>query len=525
MQNLLGILQPYKGVETVYLHNQDVGDIIQGILSTHDMYKSEYDKICTQFNARTNKQIAKNIWQYLKGNVKYVIEPDNKQMLKSPSAILATGHSTGSDCKNLSLFTGGVLDALNRKGKRINWVYRFASYRFNDRVPQHVFCVINPDTQNEIWIDAVLPTFNNKKQYFYKVDKKPKQMLVGLSGINTDLGIGRTKKSAKGVVDSAKKTARKKHFSKVKEQIKKRGRVVLKFAGAPARNAFLLLVKVNVRSLATNLKKLVQKNPDKLKRFWEGGGGNWNALLKEIERGAKKKRLLGVDNEGIGFEPTTTGVTAAIAAATPIIAKVVSLFKAAGIKGSDIAKVAGKIVQNKAKQEVESIDAAAKGEDIETEDEGGEGMEGIGARKKAGAKKAARQAKRAPKKAARKEKRTARKAKKAPKGGFGDEAEIDKIDKATTKKVKGAAIKKAATILKTAAESGLDLADTTSAAVQNVRQAAASYGEVANEAAAEEQAIEQKEAEQQGGGIDNKMLLIGGAVAVGALLLMNKKKR
>jgi hypothetical protein len=40
------------------------------------------------------------------------------------------------------------------------------------KLPHHVFVVVNPSTNNEIWIDPVVKAFDYKKQYFYKIDKK-----------------------------------------------------------------------------------------------------------------------------------------------------------------------------------------------------------------------------------------------------------------------------------------------------------------------------------------------------------------
>jgi hypothetical protein len=217
------------------------------------------------------------------------------------------------------LFIGGILDALNRKGKNINWCYRFASYKFTDKLPHHVFVVINPGSSQEIWIDPVLPSYNEKKQYFYKVDRKPKNMaLVQVSGI------GRRKKT------KAERKQRRQQIKKtIKEKIKKRGKLLLKFnpATVPARNAFLLLVKLNVFNLASRLNLLIQKNPNKLKKFWENIGGTWTNLVRNIGIGAKKRERKLSKQSQIG--EVATAATAAVVSATPIIIKIVKLLKEA----------------------------------------------------------------------------------------------------------------------------------------------------------------------------------------------------
>jgi hypothetical protein len=304
-EQILNKLPPFYNRRDILVNDQDVSDIITGILTTHAQYANQYDKIAPYFIGSNNYQTGANIWHFLKNNVRYKVEPESMQMLKAPAAIVTeiiNNRVNTSDCKNMSLFTGGILAAINRAGGRINWCYRFGSYKFLDKMPQHVFCVINPDTNKEIWIDAVLPTYNNKKAYYYKIDKKPKNMaLISLAGTDDENIIGgkkrQAKKAAKKESKAAKKAAnkekRKNFFKKLKEKVKKAGKFVLKYnpATATSRNAFLLLTKVNTRSLATNLKKLKDKGNTEAQTFWTKIGGNVSALNNAIESGAKKKRL------------------------------------------------------------------------------------------------------------------------------------------------------------------------------------------------------------------------------------------
>jgi hypothetical protein len=304
-EQILNKLPPFYNRRDILVNDQDVSDIITGILTTHAQYANQYDKIAPYFIGSNNYQTGANIWHFLKNNVRYKVEPESMQMLKAPAAIVTeiiNSRVNTSDCKNMSLFTGGILAAINRAGGRINWCYRFGSYKFLDKMPQHVFCVINPDTNKEIWIDAVLPTYNNKKQYYYKIDKTPKNMaLISLAGTDDENIIGgkkrqakrAAKKESKAAKKAANKEKRKNFFKKLKEKVKKAGKFVLKYnpATATSRNAFLLLTKVNTRSLATNLKKLKDKGNNEAQTFWTKIGGNVSALNNAIESGAKKKRL------------------------------------------------------------------------------------------------------------------------------------------------------------------------------------------------------------------------------------------
>ena len=183
--NLLSQIDSFKNNQKIITYDQSTNDIINAILRQHNKSLNDYDKLYCYFEGGNCIDTAKKVFKYLKENVKYVIEPDNLQTVKTPSAILATGKTTGSDCKNFSLFFAGILDAYRRNtGEKFDIAYRFASYD-GTNTPEHVFVVINPDTENEIWCDAVLNYFNEKKQPNYFKDKKIKNMaLMALSGIN-----------------------------------------------------------------------------------------------------------------------------------------------------------------------------------------------------------------------------------------------------------------------------------------------------------------------------------------------------
>lgn len=350
---LLQILSPFNNHRKVLVEDQNVKDIIQGILSTHQKYKSEYDKICMKFAAGSPYQIGFKIWKFLKDNVPYKIEPDHEQTLRSPAAIV--GSLKGADCKSYSLWAAGVIDALNRKGIKIPWCFRFSSYRMWDKTPQHVFVVLYPDTQKEIWIDAVLPEYNQKKEYQFKVDKQP-MALVQINGVGK-LSLKKKKPAAPaGNAPAATPVQKKTILKKAADTIKKAGKVVLKFAAAPARNSFLLLVDVNFTGIATKLSDALKKNANGVARFWSSAGGDINALKKAIEKGAKKKRIL-----GIGAVPA---LAAPVAAATPILVKLAEFLKSIGIEPDELKKAAGDAAKKIANQ---TINKVLKTEDQQTE--------------------------------------------------------------------------------------------------------------------------------------------------------------
>jgi len=243
------------------------------------------------------------------------------------------------------LFINGVLNSLQRKGKFKNKiVYRFASYKLLDEIPHHVFAVAIDDNGNEIWIDPVLSTFNNKKTYYHKIDYK--MPLYSISGTQVGLfGSKKAKKAYNKSVDEAKA----KGLPAPPPPAKKK--IVLKIALAPARGSFLLLVGLNFMGLATKLQKAFTDNKDKTNNFWSSLGGNTNELLRKVEQGAKKKRILGYDDGQIGVISTAT----IAASAAPILLKVGTFLKSLGIDPAEIANAGKKVLADQARKAITKI--------------------------------------------------------------------------------------------------------------------------------------------------------------------------
>jgi hypothetical protein len=174
-------LEPFANFKKVLIEDQNTSDIIQGILDNHNNYEKEYDKISEMFIGDNEVETAKNVFKFLKDNVPYYVEPIEKQTLRSPSAIISI--KEGADCKSYASFINGIMSSLNRKGIfKVPLSYRFASYRYDTREPQHVFSVLYPNTKNEVWVDPVLNKFDQRKEPVFIKDKKIKMALIAMSG-------------------------------------------------------------------------------------------------------------------------------------------------------------------------------------------------------------------------------------------------------------------------------------------------------------------------------------------------------
>lgn len=340
---LLGRLAPFENKNKILVEDQSTTDIINAICKAHNKHVNEYKKISSFFNAGTPRKTGKKIYDFLKDNVKYVIEPGSTQTVKSPAAILATGYG---DCKHYSLFAGGILQNLG-----IPFAYRFASYKNFNSEPQHVFVVINPGTANEIFVDPVLNEFDYKKPYTHATDRY--MAIYSISGVGATAQQKAALKAAKAAkkaapTDAAKAAAKqnlqaaRKAANRTAGQVLKKGtKAVLKVAAAPVRNAFLALVALNFGGLATKLAQGWQKAPSRITNFWEGAGGQINALKKAWEKGSTKKRIFGA----IGAAPAAAAATAA-----PLLVKVADVLTKIGIDPQDLVQLGKDAVNAKAKE-------------------------------------------------------------------------------------------------------------------------------------------------------------------------------
>ena len=327
---LVSKLQPYLNQKKVLKYNQTTKDIISELLKSHRLNENEYNKIYKFFEASTIEKTLKNLFDFCKQNIDYRIESGDSQSLKSPAAILIQGYG---DCKQYSQFVGGVLDAINRNSKPINWVYRFSSYNVNKDI-QHVFIVVKVKS-GEIWCDPVLNYLNERKEYNFKKDKN--MSLYQISGFeNEEIGKFKIKipkiKIAKGI---------KRAVADVKK-------VVLKVGLAPSRNAFLALVSFNSFNLGKNIAKGILKDRSKVERFWKNLGGDFGALLRAVNNRQSEFRVSGVNY--IGDPATGT----AAAAAAPILAAIAKLLKDMGIDTKDLAKSVTNIAQKEAVKLIEN---------------------------------------------------------------------------------------------------------------------------------------------------------------------------
>jgi len=291
-----------------------------------------------KFKGSTPEEVANNVWEYLKENVTYKADGYHQKIVLP--ARLKIG-----DCKSLSLFAAAILYCYYPN----NVFLRYVSYSDNS-TPTHVYTILRIGSK-EIIIDAVWHTFNSQKNYTFKKDVKMRiSTLSGIEGMNTPQERQTTRQIIKRLIKlrdelpsgDAKRQSITFKIRSLKDSLVgiegKKGKGgkggkggVKKIALAAPRNAYLGLVKLNVRGLATRLKKALDKDKAKVQSKWEKLGGKFSSFEKAILVGAKKKPFLGAkkikgldeylsEDITIGEPATATAVGTFLATAGPVIA-------------------------------------------------------------------------------------------------------------------------------------------------------------------------------------------------------------
>jgi len=154
---------PLRNRSIMIKADQDVQDIIRCLTHYHKKHVPQYDRLAHEFYVGSDRDIAYALWEFCRRHVRYVVEDEEKQTVRSPARILSEGEG---DCKHYASFIAGVLDGLKRQGVPLDWAYRFADYTSSrGEVTHHVFVVLRQPGGKEIWIDPVLNWFDYHLPY------------------------------------------------------------------------------------------------------------------------------------------------------------------------------------------------------------------------------------------------------------------------------------------------------------------------------------------------------------------------
>jgi len=335
------------------------GDIIRTLEKNFPAAYRQTTAFSKRFDAPTIEEVAENVWNFLKENVKYEADGSDHQKIRLPARLLA---DKSGDCKSFALFAASVLAHYTETG------FRYSSYR-NDPTPTHVYAIAKDEDGKTIIIDAVWHSFNDEKDFKHHKDHWMK--ISTLSGTDEKIipqiavdeytyhalaswekilkdapkGSGDYKEATKHVNEllaniglDKKGIARaqsmagigKHHWwqkfeDKVHSALKGawNGAKHLNPAFSSMRNAYLALLDINYRGHASRIVEQLAKDPEPLKQMWHNKfGGNFDRLVNAAKRGAKHKPFLGRPKRIKGFEEpigNPAAIAAIIASAAPLL--------------------------------------------------------------------------------------------------------------------------------------------------------------------------------------------------------------
>jgi hypothetical protein len=286
----------YQGVKIAASKpNADTRDIINALARILPAGTKQAEQFT--FLRKTGDPIndALTVGRYVQNNFTYIKDGLLEQNIKTPGAMLAT--KTG-DCKSFALFIAAVLSAWKYKNG-----LRFAGYNGSGQ-PTHVYNFIL-DSQNKIFtFDSCLPGLVESPNATTIEDMQVNH-IAGVPVLNEiSTGIyGRAERKARRQQRREDRQERREERRENRQQRREEGRGFFqgakKIALAPARGAFLLVLKANFRGLASRFAKVPA---EKLAGFWGKLGGDKNKLNAAINDGKNKKPLLGM-GEGPNGEP------------------------------------------------------------------------------------------------------------------------------------------------------------------------------------------------------------------------------
>jgi hypothetical protein len=310
---------------------------------------------------------------HVRNNVKYKADGFEFQDIQLPGRMFK--QTKTADCKSFSL---AALSNLLSKGYKGG--FRFAAYR-GGKIPTHVYiyifdkfgkkftfdpCIKNlkesPKASNIIdmdirYLSGIEDTRysapeerrrrymerNKRRASLYNV--KQVQLPNDLNSYVTEAITGREERQARREARRERRQERREdrqeRRQERREERKAGGGAVKKVALAPVRGAFLGLVALNVRGLATKINALVTKGDKDIKDFWLKLGGKYDKLIDAVNKGKGKKALFGKGKGVTGANQIVytnaigavdlAAVTAVIATAAPALLAISKLFKKKGI--------------------------------------------------------------------------------------------------------------------------------------------------------------------------------------------------
>lgn len=165
-------IPPATGESSLKYAKGYTADIMKEVFDCYREKRDQLKDFAPYLQKGTIYETCRAIWQFVKSNIRYKVDPIGQQWVKTPARLF---EDKVGDCKSFSVFIASCLYNLG-----INGMFRFVSFN-NSPLPTHVYVIV-PYKGRMIKIDAVLPWFDKEKPYRYKHDYNMTE-ISRLSGI------------------------------------------------------------------------------------------------------------------------------------------------------------------------------------------------------------------------------------------------------------------------------------------------------------------------------------------------------
>ena len=154
-------------------------DIMQAIVDCYNSDYAQVEDLAESMPGTDVKSVCKSIFDFVDQNIKYKMDPFQKQWIRTPARLWADREG---DCKSFAIFICSCLRCCG-----IPHLFRFACYEGNEE-PTHVYAVALDEAGNEVIVDPVYrdesgkAIFNEECPYTKKIDMKGTTEISRLSG-------------------------------------------------------------------------------------------------------------------------------------------------------------------------------------------------------------------------------------------------------------------------------------------------------------------------------------------------------
>ena len=159
-------------------------DIIASVRQVFAENSQQTAQLAQALTGSSELETARNIFQFVRRNVRYVLDPPNVQLIRTPADIV---HNGTADCKGLAILINSLLANVGIKS-----AFRFVSFSAFPTVT-HVYTLAFIGGKQYI-LDACLPNFNQEKPYTFKEDYMTQ--IVHVSGFGMKAQMNRLRANA-----------------------------------------------------------------------------------------------------------------------------------------------------------------------------------------------------------------------------------------------------------------------------------------------------------------------------------------